>query len=309
MDIQKLIIEKKPNLSQTTIKKYIGFINKLHKSITGNDNIKDIKFLNDKDKVDKYLNTLQPANKKNYYTIILILLNENTDLYKSYENDKKQNNYDLVQKKQNKDVVNSETQQDKVIDMSEYDKLIDLLKDKDEYYQEYIMFSILKHYPIRNEIGSFKYYTLKEFNKIKDKNDNYLVIGTKTMFMFRTKYKTHKNYGDLKTIIEDKNLKKIINRYIIYLLHNRNLKQGDNLFVNTNGNPYTNDTLSLRLANVSNKFIGVKLSTSSIFKILLANKEGNIKDNTDYIIDMSKIRPTDPSTIIQNYVYLVKQKK
>lgn len=304
MDIQKRIIEKKPNLSETTIKKYIGFINKLYKSVSNdNNNIKDIKFLNDKDKVDKYLNTLQPSNKKNYYTIILILLNENTDLYKSYENDKKQNNYDLVQKKQNKDVVNSEKQQDKVIDMSEYDKLIDSLKYKDEYYQDYIMFSILKKYPIRNEIGSFKYYTLQAFNKLKDKNDNYIVIGTKKMFMYRSKYKTHKNYGDITTIINDTKLKSKIKRYILEMKVKRDLKEGDNLFVNTNGNPYTNDTLSLRLANVSNKFIGVKLSTSSIFKILLADKQGNTKDITDYIIDMSKIRPTDPSTIIQNYVY------
>jgi len=306
MNIAETINQVKPNLSQSTATKYVGFIKKLHKLVTNEDEIKDISFLDDYDKVNKVLQSIKEANRKNYYTVILILLNDkkDTDLYEKYNKDKMENNLFLKNKKEDINVVNSETQQDKVISIEEYDKLIAETGKEEKYKMDNLIFKILRYYPIRNEVGSFKMITLEMYNKIKNDENfaltyNYLVIGKRKIMMFRTKYKTANKYGNLENEIKEKDLKKSIRDYIYHF----NKGENQYFFLNSNDEPYSNDALSLRLANTSNKFIGTKLSTSSIFKILLANKKGSTKEITDYITEMSKIRPTDPKTIIQNYVY------
>lgn len=306
MNIAETINQVKPNLSQSTATKYVGFIKKLHKLVTNEDEIKDISFLDDYDKVNKVLQSIKEANRKNYYTVILILLNDkkDTDIYEKYNKDKMENNLFLKNKKEDINQVNSETQQDKVISLEEYDKLIAETAKDPKYRMDNLIFKILRYYPIRNEVGSFKMITLEMYNKIKndenfDLNYNYLVIGKRKIMMFRKYYKTRSKYGNLENEIVQRDLKKSIRDYI----YDFNKAEGDYFFLNTNDKPYSNDALSLRLANTSNKFIGTKLSTSSIFKILLASKKGSTKEITDYITEMAKIRPTDPKTVIQNYVY------
>jgi len=315
MDIENAIKAVKPDLSETTLKKYIGFIKKLHNLVTNTDEFKvsknlkiinkDMSFLDDYDKVNNVLQSINPANRKNYYSVILILLDDkkDTDLYKKYEKDKQLNNLFLKTKKEDITQVNSETQQEKIISLEEYDKLIELTGKDEKYRMDNLIFKILKYYPIRNEVGSFKLITLEMFNKhIKDDielKDNYLVIGKRKILMYRTNYKTANKYGNIENEIVQKDLKKSIRDYI----NEFNKGEGDYFFLNSNDEPYSNDALSLRLANTSNKLIGTKLSTSSIFKILLANKEGSTKEITDNIIKMSKIRPTNAETVIQNYVY------
>ena len=306
MDIENTIKQVKPDLSQSTLKKYVGFIKKLYKLVTNEDEVKDASFLEDYDKVDKVLKTINPPNLKNYYTVILILLDDkkDTELYEKYNKDKMENNLFLKNKKEDINQINSETQQDKVIDLQEYDKLIAETGIDPKYRMDNLIFKILRYYPIRNEIASFKFIGLEMFNKIKNDDDiklkdNYLVIGKRKIMMFRTKYKNANKHGNLENEIVQKDLKKSIRDYV----NDFNKGEGDYFFLNTNDKPYSNDTLSLRLANTSNKFIGTKLSTSSIFKILLANKKGSMKEHTDYIVKMSKIRPTEPNTVMQNYVY------
>jgi len=215
-----------------------------------------------------------------------------------------QNNLFLKNQKEDINVINSISQQEKVISIEEYDKLIELTDADPKYIMDHLIFKILRYYPIRNEVASFKLIGLEMYNKIKnDENfklkDNYLVIGKRKIMMYRTNYKTANKYGNLENEIKEKDLKKSIRNYIYHF----NKGENQYFFLNSNGEAYSNDTISLRLANTSNKLIGTKLSTSSIFKILLANKEGSTKEITDNIIKMSKIRPTNAETVIQNYVY------
>jgi len=306
MDIENTIKQVKPDLSQSTLKKYVGFVKKLYKLTTNEDEVEDVSFLDDYDKVHKVLQSIKEANRKNYYSIILILLNDkkDTELYKKYEKDKMENNLFLKNKKEDINQVNSISQQDKVISLEEYDKLIELTGKDEKYRIDNLIFKILRYYPIRNEVGSFKFIGLDMYNKIKNDDDiklkdNYLVIGKRKIMMFRTKYKNANKHGNLENEIVQRDLKKSIRDYV----NDFNKGEGDYFFLNTNDKPYSHDAISLRLANTSNKFIGTKLSTSSIFKILLANKKGSMKEHTDYIVKMSKIRPTEPNTVMQNYVY------
>jgi len=305
MNIENIIALVKPNLSPTTVKKYIGFVKKLNKLVSNEDEVKDTNFLDDYDKINEVLQSIKEANRKNYYTIILILLDDkkDTELYEKYNKAKMQNNLFLKTKKEDINVVNSQTQQDKIISIEEYDKLIELTNKDPKYKMDNLIFNILRYYPIRNEIGSFKLIGLEMYNKHKKSDielkENFIVIGKRKIIMYRTNYKTANKYGNIENDIVERDLKKSIRDYV----NDFNKGEGDYFFLNNNNEAYSHDAISLRLANTSNKFIGVKLSSSSIFKILLANKKGSTKEITDYIVNMSRIRPTDPKTVLQNYVY------
>jgi len=294
MNLQEQILKRK-KISDGTMKNYIANINKLHKAITNESEIKNLDFLKKKDKVDEYLSKLNPTSKTNYYGVILTLLNPDSELYESYMKDKRENNFQ--NKKKSETQVNKKLQ-DKVIDMKEYNEFLDKLR-KSGMIQDYVMFSMLKHYPIRNEIGGIEVIALKDFKKLKEKTGNYLVMGSKQIFLYRTKYKTAKIYGDIKTIIDDKKFKKILKDYIKDFDDGRTA-----LFLNKKGTAMTNTETSNRLSYISEKYIGKLLSTSSIFKIVLANFTGNdMKEYTDFIVKMGNIRGTNTNAIIQYYVY------
>lgn len=294
MDLREEILKRK-KLGDATLKNYISNINKLYKSITNETEIKNLEFLEQKDKVDAYLNKLNPTSITNYYAVILTLLDPESELYESYRKDKVDNNF--KNKKKSLTEVNQNLQS-KVIDMEEYDEMLVKIK-KANLPQDYLMFSLLKHYPIRNEIGNIKIITLKDFKKIKDKNENYLVMGSKQLFIYRTDYKTHDIYGDIKTTIHDKGIRKLLKDYI------KDFKDGrTQLFLNSKGESMTTYEVANRLSYISQKYIGKKLSTSSIFKIVLANFKGNdMKDYDDYKIKMGKIRGTAPENISTYYIY------
>ncbi len=294
MNLQEQILKRK-KLSDGTMKNYIANINKLHKAITNESEIKNLDFLKKKKEVDEYLSKLNPTSKTNYYGVILTLLDPESELHESYRKDKQENNFQ--NKKKSETEVNVKIQ-DKVIDMKDYDEMLTKIK-KAGLIQDYVMFMLLKHYPMRNEIGGIEVLTLKEFNKLKEKTGNYLVIGSKQMFFYRTKFKTAKIYGDIKTIIEDKKVKKLLKDYIKEFDVGRR-----ELFLNKKGGAMTNLETANRLSYVSEKYSGKLLSTSSIFKIVLANFKGSgMKEYTDFINKMGDIRGTNTKDIIKYYVY------
>jgi len=292
MDIEKVILARK-KLSAGTLKNYVANFKKLHKAITGKDEIKDLSFLMDKDKVDKYLQGLKPTSRTNYYGVILTVLDPDTETHELYKIDKMKNNFN-----NKKDTTVNKTIQDKVIDISEYNDMLKKIK-KAGLEQDYMMLLMLKHLPIRNEIGNLEVITLKEFKKLKVKTKNYLVVGSKQLFVYRTIYKTSKIYGDIKTEITDKTLKKELLKYVKSFNPGRT-----ELFLNKSGTYMNHSETSNRLSYVTEKYSGHKLSTSSIFKIMLANFKGkDMKEYTDYINKVGAIRGTDPKTLINYYVY------
>jgi len=293
MDIVELIKTVKPSISTGTLKGYTTNIAKLHKHVTGNSEIQDLDFLKQKDKVDEYLSKLSKGTKTNYYGVILTLLKtKDQELYKQYEKDKIANNF------ANKKKVMSDTNKDKLIDIKVYDEMLSKIK-KAGLTQDYIMLRMLQLYPYRNEIGSFKIVPLKDFNKIKDKTDNYLVVGSKKLFVNRNNYKTSKIYGSINNDITDKKFKKELRQYI------KSLDGRTELFLNKlTGKSMTPAETSNRLSYITNKYSELKLSTSSIFKIVLSNFKGqDMKEYTDFLVEMGRIRGTDPKTLIDYYIH------
>lgn len=296
MDIEKVILARK-KLSAGTLKNYLANIKKLHKAVTGKDEIKDLSFLLDKNKVDEYLQGLKPTSRTNYYGVILTLLDPDNEIHELYKIDKMKNNFN-----NKKDTSVNQTIQDKVLDISEYDAMLDKIK-KAGLQQDYMMLLMLKYLPIRNEIGNLEVIKIKDFNKLKKKDKNYLVVGTRKLYVYRTNYKTDKIYGTIKTDITDKLFKKELKKYLETFNPGRTA-----LFLNKSGTNMNHSETSNRLSYITEKYSGHKLSTSSIFKIMLANFKGkDMKEYTDYINKVGAIRGTDPKTLINYYVYNKKE--
>jgi hypothetical protein len=295
--------ERDPNRplpSKVTIDAYVKTLTKLHKFITGENEIKNFDWTKDRDKIMNFVN-INPANKKpradatkrNMLNHILTLFKylKNQDdidyyqkLYVSY--------YEKVNDKIASGEDNSLSQSEKIISMSEYDDMLKTLKKQD--MKDYLLFKLLKFYPMRNEIGTLIKISLSEFNKLKKKNKlnkNYLVVGKSKLIISRSEYKTFKSYGTIDIVVNDKKLKQELKEFT------KDIEFGKPIF------DMTNQMVANRLPFVSKKIVGVELSSSSIFKIVLANFKGSHKEFKNFVNKKSAQRGTDSNTIYNNYVY------
>jgi hypothetical protein len=199
--------------------------------------------------------------------------------------------------------LNNTKSYDKIINMNKYNELLKKLQDN-KLFMEYLLFSFLIKYPIRNELSTFIYIHKKDYDKLTDtqKTDkNYIVKQSKNYAVFRYKYKTFYKYGVNKFIINDKSIIKLLNEYV----KTNNIQSNNPLFIYKDRNMTEND-LSQRLSYLSNKYIGIKLSTGSIIKILLNDyvlTHKNINERKEFIKNTAKIRGTDPNTLNDYYVF------
>lgn len=302
----------RPMISDLTMKQYLSSLNKLHRFITGRDEILTMDWIYAKDKISDYIET-NPTNKKprsvsskrntlSYILTIFKFLKDETS--EKYYSEKYIEQYNIINDKTNSTENNSLKQSEKIISMEKLNELISILK-KNNLITEYLLFKLLKLYAMRNEVGTLILIDLKDYNLLKKKKqltENYLVMGKHKLIISRSIYKTFKTYGMKEIIINDKVLRSELKDYVA------DKKMGDPVFVADNGRPFTSQMISTILSFVSNKYIGVALSTSSIFKIVIANFEGSPKEFKDFLMMKSKERGTDPSTLLDYYIYNLNDK-
>ena len=305
--MEQIILSVKPTLSQGSIKNYLTNINKLHKSLNLKDtDTTNLKWIYERKKIMEFINSLKtPNTRKTYFSNIITLLqydknNPKQEAELDYYIKQAKNNQDNIKLKQKTD----NQLEDKVIDMKEYDNLLDQVSKDKSLEREYLQLLMLKYLPIRNELSSLILIKNKDYQKLsKDDlmNNNYLIEGQK-LRVSRSNYKTAKLYGTIITELTDKKLKQVIRQYI----KNNNILNNSPLFIYKD-KPQTQNDLSQRLSYVSNKFIKIKLSTSSIFKIVLNditnNKKLSQQDKIDMIKDKGMIRGTDYKTLINYYIF------
>jgi len=269
-NITTLIENEKPNLKPTSIKQYVRCIKTLHNKILGeNTETDNYDFLKDPEKLKIHLSEYHFTTARNYYTAVITLLEteepRDKDTIKVYENIVKESNDNY--KKQNETGIISVKQSDNFVSVDKIDKLISILKDKNEI--GYIIFSILKHHHIRNEIATLQVIKLMDYKKLQvleKKDNNYMVVGTKKLFIARNGYKTNKTYGEITFDITDKLLIKDIRKYIKGLDSNEMFP-----FPDTNGGK--KQQLSNLMSYLSDKYIGVKISTTLLAKIMLSHAQ------------------------------------
>ena len=306
--MEAIIKQVKPTLSQSSIKNYITNINKLYKSFNNDtENITNLKWIYNRKKIKEFIDTLKtPNTKKTYISNILTLLNYD----KSNPKFKTELQYYIDLSKDNQENIklslktDNKKQTNKIINMNDYDKLLSIIKQDKKLDMEYLQFLMLKYLPIRNELSTLIFITNTDFKKLdKDtqKSNNYLIKLSKFYRLVRNNYKTSSKYGMIKTDIKQTDLKKVLNDYI----KSNNIQSNKPLFIYKDKQQTQND-LSQRLSYISNKYINVKLSTSSIFKIVLCNVMKIYNDpNTQkqLIKEYGEIRGTEYDTLINYYVF------
>ena len=293
--------DKDKKLSPLTLKQYISSINKLYRELNIQKEITNLLWLEQyKEDIKKYILSLNsPNTTKTYLSVVITLLNndvkKNDNLIKYYATISKEN-YDNIKIQVKKD---KSCDDDKIITLKEYDELIKDLSKSKTYDKEYIMFLILRYYPIRNEVGSFIYIKNADYVKLDvltRKSNNWIVEKSKSIEMIRYKFKTARFYADdlpFITIIEHP-VKTSLKKYI----------KDNTITSNTPLFNLTDNQVSHRLAFVSGKYLPVKISTSTIFKILACDvvKNNSTDEARKLLTYYGKIRGTNITQIIDYYV-------
>ena len=298
--------DKNKQLSTLTLKQYTTSINKLYRELNIQKEITNLLWLEHyKNDIKKYISSLKSPNTiKTYLSVIITLLNNDVEKYKDlidyYANISKEN-YDNIKIQVKKDKACDD---DKIITLKEYDAFIKTLSKNNCYDKEYIMFLILRYYPIRNEVGSFFYIKNTDYQKIDKltrKSNNWMVEKSKSIEMIRYKFKTATFYANKLPFITtiQQPVKTALKKYI----KDNNIASNTPLFP-INDDPMTENQVSHRLALVSGKFLPVKISTSTIFKILACDVvKNNSNDEARKLLSYyGEIRGTNINQIIEYYV-------
>ena len=311
-ELKTEIKKVKPDIKDTTLTAYVNQLSKL-KSLF---NAKNYDFILEPEDVYKKLDESVKSDltKKNYITPIMVLLRTQGDKYKDLIEtyNKKIKSISENYSKQNKEGVISEKQKPNFISYAELEKYIKKIKkditplkkatfitsSERDLFHVYMMLEFLIRYPLRNDLSGMKLLTKTEFNKLKEKTENYLVKEKNKMIVYLYEYKTNKNYGEVKFEI-DKSMKTIFNMYIKRL----NLKNGDYLLqqVRDKDKSLSRNKLSQMLINNSQKYIGKNISTTMIRKMVVSEKFSKYKDEQELL---AHIMTHSPDT--QNKIYVKK---
>jgi len=285
MNIEEIINENRPNISQNSLKVYTQNLKKLHKTIMKNDIIESLDFLKDYDNVIKTLEEKNKNTMKNYLVAVIIILQSNTKKYN-----------DLIEKYQEKikklqDSINdtyddnekSNKQNKNWVDYSEILKLlrkmkkdtkpllekpIDELTNKEkDLIQQYLVHYLYsgKAFPIvRNDFAEMK--IVNEDDKLDD-DKNYFVIRKNGLPYFQlNQFKTAKYKGEQKIIIKDLELRKLINKWA-------KINNTGFLLINiTTNTPMTANGISKYLNKIYKKHFDKVISTSLLRSIYITNK-------------------------------------
>ncbi len=303
-NLTEKIKEARPNIKDSTIKMYVGNLNKLQKIFEKDD----FGFLKDFDKVKEKLSEKHFTTQRNYYNSIIILLmalGKDKELIEKYNNIRDELNAKYLEN-QSSGVI-SEKQKNSFISIEELRAFIEMirkdlnipkLKKKDtisptenKLLMAYTILSILIENPMRNDLSNMKIIGKKGYNSLSDKekkDDNYLVIEKGSLMFILNDYKTSKKYLEKKIKIS-KPLEKIIRMY----MRINKLGVGDTLF------PLSRNSISQLLIKTSKKYINKNISTTIIRKIVASDL---LKDVKEIEKKLSNKMGTDIETIKDVYV-------
>lgn len=298
-ELVDIIKKQKPYLKDTSIHQYIRAIKKLNTLINGeNAKLENFNFIEDSKKIEEVLKHFHFTTRRNYYSAIITLLQAedkpNKKLIREYSDIVKEANT-KYQEQQESGIVTPKQEPSLLIkeDYHKIEEFINKVKESNDKML-YILLRIITKYQTRNEIATLKLIKLMSFKKLNDEEkqgNNYLVMGSKKIYIVRYNFKTNKKYKQITTEIEDKQLKKEIREYVETL-------KSDNVF-EYRGEQLTPKKLTNILLYQSNKLVGVPLSTTMLAKSILSEKysEKNEAQKKD-------AKNRGHSVSVQNNVYI-----
>ncbi len=302
MDIAEIIKSNKKNISDSSLKAYTTSLNKLHKLLNNKGDIKNLDFLDNFDNVMKVLNeNYKDTTKKNYLVAIINLiknvkgkeLNEKYNAEMTKLNDIVQKNYD----KNNK----TENQKKNWIEYEEVLKLVkkykkdterlftkpieDLTNKQKDLIQQYLvlyLYSGIPFPPLRNDFSNMKIVN-KDFKREEDKN--YFVVQSRDFPFFElNEYKTSKKGGKKIIPVKDKELRRIIHKWV-------KISKKDILLINPqSGTAMTENGITKYLQKIFMNNLDKSISSSLLRSIYISHKYDNkkmtIEDKKELAEDM-----------------------
>jgi hypothetical protein len=207
----------------------------IRKLLNNNDDLNEDLILNEmkyiNNDIEPTINALRQHYKNDntfraYINILVVITSHLKTLNKSvYQTLTKLNIYmnDQIQEKRKHNKI-EEGDEAKIINLDKQEILNNLKKLSN--IKDRLIYALYSLFPARREEWRLtKLTTETNENKLKDINNNYLILSNPKRIIFNS-YKTYKKYGQQVFNIDDKELNKIIDEYII----NNGLKIGDYLF-------------------------------------------------------------------------------
>ena len=288
--IVKLLKEKRPNITESSVKTYECILRNLYKKVFGNIEWNEQTINDNPDKILEFLKT-KPANIRKTILSALVVITSNPLYRVQMIDDIKE--YNKEQAKQEKPPAN------KWVDKTEINetytplkKIATLLykkknKTPTDYQdiQNYIILSLFngEYIPPRRS----KDYVNFKIENINPATDNYM---TKNKFVFNS-YKTAKTYGQQEVEIP-KSLKAIINKWI-------KINPTEYLLFDISFNPLSSVKLTQRL----NKLFDKNVSVNSLRKSFMSSRYNNLIDIKQ---DMNKDFKMMGSSALQEHIYIKK---
>ena len=276
--------QKDKRRSEKTIKMYISNINKLYKILGNEDEMEDLDWLTDVEKITDILSDKHFTTLRNYLNSIIVSLQVTEypeELIKEYQSIRDEFNDKYI--KENSTGVISAKQEENFATMDEINGVIKEMKEEIDskklfrkditpkekaLVQMYIIINILTQYPFRNDLAGMKLIKKKPFNNLsidEKKKNNYLLQDGNKFYFILNEYKTQAKYGEKKILVEKNNLPSLLRKYIPLL-------DSEYLFVSSTGKPISRNSLTQVLSKTFEKYLGKKISTTLLRKIYMSSK-------------------------------------
>jgi hypothetical protein len=293
-DLKDLIeSQKDKRRSEKTTKMYISNINKLYKILGNEDEMEDLDWLTDVEKITDILSDKHFTTLRNYLNSIIVSLQVAEypqELIKEYQSIRDEFNDKYI--KENSTGVISAKQEENFATMDEINGVIKEMKEEIDskklfrkdispkekaLVQMYVMINILTQYPFRNDLAGMKLIKKKAFNNLSmedKKKNNYLLQDKNDFYFILNEYKTQAKYGEKKIKVEKNNLPSLLRKYIPML-------DSEYLFTSSTGKPISRNALTQVLSKTFEKYLGKKISTTLLRKIYMSSKYQGTKEEME----------------------------
>ena len=291
----KVLLEnqKDKRRNEKTIKMYISNINKLYKILDNEDDMEDLDWLTDVEKITDILSDKHFTTLRNYLNSIIVSLQVAEypqELIKEYQSIRDEFNDKYI--KENSTGVISAKQEENFATMDEINGVIKEMKEEIDskklfrkditpkekaLVQMYVIINILTQYPFRNDLAGMKLIKKKAFNNLsmnEKKKNNYLLQDKNDFYFILNEYKTQAKYGEKKIKVEKNNLPSLLRKYIPLL-------DSEYLFVSSTGKPFSRNALTQILSKTFEKYLGKKISTTLLRKIYMSSKYQGTKNEME----------------------------
>jgi len=293
-DLKDLIeSQKDKRRSEKTVNMYIANIKKLYKILGNDDEMEDLDWLTDVEKVTDILSDKHFTTLRNYLNSIIVSLQVTEypqELIKEYQSIRDEFNDKYI--KENSTGVISAKQEENFASMDEINGVIKEMKEEIDskklfrkdispkekaLVQMYVIINILTQYPFRNDLAGMKLIKKKAFNNLsmdEKKKNNYLLQDKNDFYFILNEYKTQAKYGEKKIKVEKNNLPSLLRKYIPLL-------DSEYLFVSSTGKPFSRNALTQILSKTFEKYLGKKISTTLLRKIYMSSKYQGTKEEME----------------------------